>query len=382
MQKFKISSEDSAAIEWLRFPLIVCVVFIHSSGEMLDFSTIDWSAMSGREVVDLIQVFFSRVVTHFAVPCFYFISGYLFFCNVNHFDLSVWKSKMRSRAYTLLLPYVLWNLIFIAAIAGKVMLKCILGMEQISTVTSWYGDNGGLFGLLWNCNVWGEDSIGWSGNPQRSSGPIDLPLWYLRDLIVVSLLTPAIHWLLRRFGLWFVTLLGLAFVSRTWPLVDGLSITALFFFSVGAYMGERKISISAVKKYQTLIYIAAVVLTVADTLLGGPDTYVGNIVHPFFRIAGFLAALCIALHFSAKGHAWRPMLTHSVFFIYAFHGLYIVSYYFGGLWLKAVGFDYPVLSTIVYLLVPALKISVCLIVYIVLERTAPRLLALLTGRRG
>lgn len=28
----KILSEDSAAIEWLRFPLIVCVVFIHSFG--------------------------------------------------------------------------------------------------------------------------------------------------------------------------------------------------------------------------------------------------------------------------------------------------------------------------------------------------------------
>lgn len=152
MQKLKINSKDSAAIEWLRFPLIVCVVFIHSysAGELLDFSTIDWSALSGREAVGLIQVFFSRVVTHFAVPCFYFISGYLFFCNIKHFDLSVWKGKMRSRAYTLLLPYVLWNLIFSAAGAGKEILKCILGMEQIDTLTSWYGDNGGLLGLLWS----------------------------------------------------------------------------------------------------------------------------------------------------------------------------------------------------------------------------------------
>jgi len=69
----------SKTIDFLRFPLIVGVVFIHT-----DFSNI---IIQGSKQVDLrqfavfAQVFllFSKLVFEVCVPLFFFISGFLFF---------------------------------------------------------------------------------------------------------------------------------------------------------------------------------------------------------------------------------------------------------------------------------------------------------------
>lgn len=375
-------NDDSVAIEWLRFPLIVCVVFIHSFGPSVDMSLIDWQSLTGQDVYDILRVFFSRIVTHSAVPCFYFISGYLFFLNVKHFDKNVYASKIRKRMRTLLVPYLLWNIIFIFAISGKMVLKGVLGMAPLSDVLSWFTDNGGIAGLFWNCNVWGETAVNWLGKAQRSSGPIDLPLWFLRDLIVVTALTPAIYWLMTRCGKLALAVLGLAFASKVWPVMDGFSIAALFFFSIGAYMGVHKTSLSAVKKYQTPIYIITVVLILADTYLGGPDTHFGDLVHPFARAFGMFALICLSLTLHDRGHVKWPMLSKAVFFIYALHGLYIVSYYSGDAWSELVENCNVAVKTIVYFLVPFLKIAACLVAFALMERYTPKLLALLTGNRS
>lgn len=382
MTKNNFCSEESLAIDWLRFPLMICVVFIHSFNVPAEALPIDWTSLSFNDVYTVINVFFSRIITHSAVPCFYFISGYLFFLNISQFNKTVWQKKMKSRVRTLLVPYLLWNAIFIVAIAGKDVLKCLLGMENLSDIAIWFNEQGGLPGLFWNCNVWGEDAVNWLGQAQRSSGPIDLPLWFLRDLIVVTLLTPIIHWLVKHCGIAFIAVLGLAFVSKVWPLIDGLSITAIFFFSIGAYMGERKISISVLLRWEKPIYLIAVLLALISTYLGGPDTAVGNIVFPFFRIAGVPAALCLALRFHSRGHVKWPVLTHSVFFIYALHGLYIIGYYFGGMFNELVADSNMILRTLVYLLVPFIKIAACAIIYIIMKRITPRLLSVLTGSRS
>lgn len=376
----RIGSMDSAAIEWLRFPLVVCVVIIHSFGPPVDFTHIDWSALSCNDAYNVVRVFFSRVITHSAVPCFYMISGYLFFFNVNHFDCVVWKNKIKSRVRTLLVPYLLWNLIFIVVIIGKDLLRCAMGIESVSTISAWYHENGGILRMFWNCNVWGENVVGWLGNQQRDSAPIDLPLWFLRDLMVATFFTPIIHWLIKHFGVWYLTFLGLAFVSKAWPAIDGFSIAAVFFFSLGAYMGVRKLSFTQFTKFDTVIYLVTLALAIVDVFFGGPDTFYGNIVHPFFRISGALAIFCIGLKFCKR--AWNPPLVRSVFFIYAFHGLYIIGYYLGVVPQQLTAESNVFIKLLVYFLIPILKLLACLGVFVLMERFTPRLLAILTGNRN
>lgn len=80
---------QSRTIEWLRFPLVVAVVFIHSFGEPKEYvlPLQNISTFSGVDIYNLTRICFSHVLTHIAVPVFFVISGYLFFYNVKEFTI-------------------------------------------------------------------------------------------------------------------------------------------------------------------------------------------------------------------------------------------------------------------------------------------------------
>lgn len=108
---FQNSNEiTSSTISAIRLPLAIMVVFIHSFGEPLAVGTmaIDYSNIGIYELYDLLRVAISHVMTHCAVPTFFLISGYLFFTNLQVWDLGLWKTKIYSRIHTVLIPYIIW----------------------------------------------------------------------------------------------------------------------------------------------------------------------------------------------------------------------------------------------------------------------------------
>ena len=99
----------SKTISYLRFPLIVGVVFIHSNilvvkiqGEMIRFD--NWP------FVTFIMNLFSTVFADVCVPLFFFISGFLFFYN-SDFTKETYLAKLKKRIKTLLVPYLIWNFV-------------------------------------------------------------------------------------------------------------------------------------------------------------------------------------------------------------------------------------------------------------------------------
>lgn len=54
--------------DWLRFPLIVGVVFIHCFGEPFDYDSIDFSQLSSMDFYNLFRVSISQVATHYVCP--------------------------------------------------------------------------------------------------------------------------------------------------------------------------------------------------------------------------------------------------------------------------------------------------------------------------
>ena len=52
-------------------------------------------------------------ICRIAVPSFFFISGLLLFKSIDYFRLDVFWDKINKRIKTLLVPYFLWNLIFV-----------------------------------------------------------------------------------------------------------------------------------------------------------------------------------------------------------------------------------------------------------------------------
>ena len=88
----------------LRFPLMVGVVMIHC-----DISDQLVPELRGQWAQD-VMYFFSNIIGRFSVPMFFLISGFLFYRNgtLTHNE---YASKLHHRLYTLLIPYLLWNLL-------------------------------------------------------------------------------------------------------------------------------------------------------------------------------------------------------------------------------------------------------------------------------
>ena len=97
---------------WLRFPLMVLVVFVHVTGP----SAVLNADLAGIGYYDLFRRALSLVLAQLAVPMFFFISGYLFLNRLQDWDWGVYSGKLKKRCKSLLVPYVVWNTIGILVV--------------------------------------------------------------------------------------------------------------------------------------------------------------------------------------------------------------------------------------------------------------------------
>jgi surface polysaccharide O-acyltransferase-like enzyme len=310
---------QSATIDLLRFPLAIMVIFNHMNPKVINLFDADFSLISGHGIYNVTGVLLSHVLTHIAVPTFYLISGFLFFINFQKWSWKGYKKKLSSRIKTLLVPYLLWNAIpfllavlaMLAAVAIKG--KPIEGVETFIVEKNWH--------IFYDCNEWGTTRINWLGENLRMTGPYDLPLWFLRDLIVVTMMTPIIYYAIKKSGLFIISILFVAYISRIWTLLPGFHITAFFYFSTGAYFALNKINvIQFVDKYKLLFIPICIILLVATTIYDGANTVIGQNIYPLFVCTGVLTVFYVASRCIIK-HNIKPnkLLVSSCFFIYAIH---------------------------------------------------------------
>ena len=127
--KLQLKDDDlqSKLIDFLRFPLIVCVIFIHN--EKSGFS------LSGKSFgTDNIPLpIFTRsshltiILCRVAVPLFFFMSGFLFFLRTEFFTAQVYFKKLKSRFRSLLIPYLFWNLVLLLLVFVLSMIPLLSG---------------------------------------------------------------------------------------------------------------------------------------------------------------------------------------------------------------------------------------------------------------
>lgn len=98
---------QSRTVQWLRFVLAATVVLLHTN--MSGF--VEFTPLSEQPLSSTIYYVFSWGICLIAVPTFFMVSGYFFFTNLYKWDNGVYWTKIKKRARTLLLPYILWIII-------------------------------------------------------------------------------------------------------------------------------------------------------------------------------------------------------------------------------------------------------------------------------
>ena len=90
------------------FLLSILVIFVHSTHfTPADLEAVPRTAFFSTSFLEKIEFLFSSFLGETAVPGFFFLSGLLFFHKL--YSSAVWFRKLRSRLFSYLLPYLLWN---------------------------------------------------------------------------------------------------------------------------------------------------------------------------------------------------------------------------------------------------------------------------------
>lgn len=208
----------------LRFPLMVGVVMIHC-----DISDQLVPELRGQWAQD-VMYFFSNIIGRFSVPMFFLISGFLFYRNgtLTHNE---YASKLHHRLYTLLIPYLLWNLIaFLFFIAKHYPPLCPV-FQGITEIPISFEN---FLKSFWEFRF--------EGLGESKSMPIDFPLWYVRDLMIVVLCSPLLYRLIKC-GRLLVGLIGGIWLSFN-PEFCGIDMTGFFFFTLGGYFSMNKVDLA------------------------------------------------------------------------------------------------------------------------------------------
>lgn len=350
---------QSKVISFLRFPLIVGVLLIHSHPHSVTIAGISIVDGQNLTVYSCIRFLFSNVLAATAVPLFFFISGFLFF--KGNFTAETYAGKLKKRCKSLLIPYLFWNL---TVIALYYLLQTFMpGMAS--------GANKAVAEYTfsdWARSFW--DSY--------YGMPVCYPFWFIRDLMVVMVFSPLVYAGIKLLGQWFVVATGVLWFFDLWFDVPGFGIAALFFFSAGGYFNIRKESF--LQRMMPLMTCSAaaypVICLVCVILRDTPAReYLVNLSIP----VGITCVMTITAHCLRKGK-WRVngFLSESSFFIYAYHSMVLTLIVKASVIAITEATSLTLLA--VYFSSVALTIGIGLGIYYLLRRFLPGLTNFITGR--
>lgn len=373
-------SLTSKTITALRLPLAIMVVFIHSSPLASDYS-ISWTDLGGVDVYNIIRVFGSHVFTHIAVPIFFLISGYLFFLKMQKVDWQFYKTQWMKRVHTLLIPYIIWNIIRLVWFQLFKLPGVLFRGKPWSDITDYLNENISL-DMFWSASTWGGGRITILQQiTAAKSGPLYVPLWFLRDLMIVVLLAPVLCWLLRKTKGWILLLLAIFYVLNVQFFAHEVPITALLFFGIGAWFAlDKKEFADYSVKWLALTFPLWLILLAVNVYYDGELTDMGMIFYPWMVLFGVFAFIGIMAKYGTTARVFDNKViafaANNTFFIYVSHNL--------GFSLARIALSFlpqPLPSVVDYLAFPFITIGICLACLYLMKRYMPRITKMMIGER-
>lgn len=357
----RVDPRWSEVVNAMRFPLVVLVVFSHCV--LIRENSPAQLSLSGDNVFLMVELLF-RSFGSVAVPWFALISGY-FFISKHQMTLRDYGTSVSRRVRTLLIPYVLWNLLFIVAVWSKNTIASYVGFALgVQPIEVAQLKNNSLLELLLL--------------------PIDHPLWYVRELMYLTLLSPLVYLSVRylRWGsvvLWCALYL---FGSRLGVFVT-LRTPIAFYFALGMYLRHSAVDVLALcHRLRYIGFVGAVVYVVFFVF------YNDHQLGPYIRAAVIMGLIIALFNLFAWlrdrqsafiGLALR--LSSATFFVYALHAMLIINLVRGVLYLTPLG-ENGWGHTAIFFLTGILTTLISLGVYRLASAYLPKTTAILCGGRA
>lgn len=351
IQKDTYSHKLSLSIETLRFPLILFIIFLHCY-------TSTSAVTRGHDIYFRLIYPFSLWLGETGVPAFFFISGLLFFNSKK-----TYIQKINNRVYTLLVPYLFFNALILCGYLclmylGKTIIVAGKDLTDYSLVD--------YIRAFWDRGVWDH------GN----GSPLLCPLWYIRNLMVLVILSPIIYYMVKYTKLLFPVFFGLLWINAH---DSAYTLQSLTMFSLGAYFpicDRNPIEIS--ERFKVFFVSVFMFLAIMDFLHLYMSIPFALPIHRLSLVANTFFFICFLGVFMYHHHIYYSFLSKSAFLVFCIH--YPFTIYLRPLFARINGYNDTIL-VFAYFLSVACIIILCILVYKWLKSILPGYMTVITGNR-
>lgn len=316
-QRSSISPDLSNKLTTVSFFAAVGVVLIHAHPPFSQAGQSDLSLLFER--------FLSGSFTSSAVPIFFVISGYLFATKTDFGQQPHWYSlTIKKRIKSLLVPYILWNIIHVLTISLVKMLENIHAGRPMLLYTGLYEPLLSFGNLV---RIFGLDL----GKP-----PIEGVLWFVRNLLILFLISPLFMFFMkrRRTAFFFLLFLLVAegiisyFITLNHgKLWAGCRLESLLFFSLGMYLAFYPVPHAISRAFRLVLPVFW--LTIAFTAaLHFPYRHfvITRILFWLTTLTGVGAIWLLPDLFPALRRIGKWSIAKDSFFLYIFHCIILVIF--------------------------------------------------------
>ena len=351
----------SRVVSFLRFSLIVAVIGIHCN------LLVKNPELETRSVFYFL-VYITMKLVCIAVPLFFFISGFLFF-KEGIFDFALYSNKLKSRFHTVLVPYLLWNIIYFVILGVMQFIKpdTLVILHKHIADFRWQD-------FLWI--FWDISQITGLADDQRAC--LVGAFWFLQCLFVLFLVSPIIYYIIRYLRHFTLLIIGILYFTDFIPEMPGIQCNAIVYYMLGAYCSIMCIDfISIVKRIPIQAHIVLLIAAVLVSYLMSENDTIYNITDLFVQAAVFAITA-----YMIETQRWKESryLVSSVFFVFAVHRLFSASLMTVSTYLIP-SIDNDFIIYLYYILTIILTILASLVVYQVSLKITPGITSILNGRR-
>lgn len=350
---FIIDDVRSKRINILKFLFAIFVVVIHAN--------LSASFMMGERWLNIFKYTISNVICNVANNGFFLLSSILLYRKAFK-----WKDNTIKKIKTLFIPYIFLNVIHIL----------IYFLAEIISFTSRILNSSKLISNYQIIDWLYAFGIG-------SKVPVNDPTWFIRNLIVLNLISVIIKKIIDKYPKLslVVLIINAIFIKFDWFYL--LYPSNLLFWCLGYYIVKYNINVEKFdnSKIILLIYLLLTTCEVALYVLGYSNIFImKNLIDNVY--------FCISVIFwysifsvNIKGMIQKVFLKYSKysFSIYIFHAIFIISLHRIALVILPKN---TFVLFLIYILLPLITIIITINVSKFMIRFLPNFYSILTGNRS